>query len=142
MPKITDLSRLYEMARILRDAPGNEQLANVSLHDIAKIIFDQIISKKENPMTNSDFSPLKPAEVALRRNLFNRMAEGGTWDIPRSGMIFHKLDGALVLMTQMPWNKDMPISRKQFEEQQRHEFEATRRNFGAAGIPVIKNDLT
>lgn len=49
MSKITDLNRLYEMARILREAPGNEHLANADLHDIAKIMLTEIV-KKGNSM--------------------------------------------------------------------------------------------
>lgn len=73
------------------------------------------------------------------RNTFNMIREGGTWGVPRSGLIFTKRDGKLVLTVAMPWTEGMPITEAKLREQQEWEFNLNRDHFGAAGIEVIKD---
>jgi hypothetical protein len=40
-------------------------------------------------------------------NLFNRIAEGGTWAVPRSGLVFRKEKGSLVLVARMPYTDEI-----------------------------------
>lgn len=72
------------------------------------------------------------------RNLFDRLAQGGVWGIPRSGLIFEKRGHDLVLTSQMPHIKEMPITPEQLAEQQESEYENVKRHFGLAGITVYK----
>lgn len=67
------------------------------------------------------------------------MAEGGTWGIPRSGIIFTKREGKLVLTDAMPYTSEMPMSEKELKEFQDSDFEATREEFGLIGVEVIRD---
>jgi hypothetical protein len=78
-------------------------------------------------------------EAAWCRNLFDGLAEGGIWGIPRSGLIFTRLGDKLVLTAAMPWDPAMPITEAQLAEQQNGEFEAVRENFAAAGVTVERS---
>jgi hypothetical protein len=73
------------------------------------------------------------------RGTFDRLADGGTWAIPRSGMIFQKSGNTLVLTCQMPYAEEMPITEAQFNEQQEREFDGVKENFGRAGIAVRRS---
>jgi hypothetical protein len=75
-------------------------------------------------------------EIDWCRGMFDRLAPGGVWGIPRSGMVFEKRDGALVLVAQMPHMPEMPITEEQLVEQQESEFNGVRENFGKAGVVV------
>ena len=82
---------------------------------------------------------MEDAHVAWCRNLFDMIAEGGVWGVPRSGLVFRKQSGCLVLQDRMPYDPDMielGITEEQLQEQQDGDFEAIRTHFEAAGIPV------
>jgi len=73
------------------------------------------------------------------------MAEGGRWGVPRSGLIFAKRDGALVLVDRAPFaviaqaaseGLDVPASPDELRVYQDDDYELIRDKFGAAGIPV------
>lgn len=68
--------------------------------------------------------------------LYDSIVEGGTWAVPRSGMIFFKRGGGLVLVDTMPWETGMPITKEDLERQQRGEYDVIKEHFEAAGIPV------
>ena len=72
------------------------------------------------------------------RQLWASLADGGRWAIPRSGLIFAKRKGKLVLLTAMPWMPEMKgtITAKQLKQQQDSDFNATVENFGAIGVKV------
>jgi hypothetical protein len=72
------------------------------------------------------------------RSIFALVAEGGTWGVPRSGLLFRKQDGKLVLYAEMPYDPAMPITPEQLREQQDSEFESIRRHFAAADVEVTK----
>lgn len=83
---------------------------------------------------------IDPAHVEWCAAHFALMREGGVWGIPRSGMIFEKREGKLVLVAEMPWQPEMAelCTAAQLREQQDEEFEAVSAHFGAAGIAVVK----
>jgi hypothetical protein len=81
------------------------------------------------PMTEAD-------EVAWSHDLFHKLAPGGTWAVPRSGMIFEKRGDALVLVAQMPHVPEMPITAEQLAEQQQSDFDSIADRFGKAGVTV------
>jgi hypothetical protein len=84
--------------------------------------------------------PLNPAHVEWSRQHFRTIAEGCTWGVPRSGLIFTKRGGRLELTARMPHHPAMPVTPLKLKRQQRHEFLNVKRHFEAAGIPVV--DLT
>jgi hypothetical protein len=83
---------------------------------------------------------IDPAYVEWCRQHFASIREGGIWAIPRSGLIFTKRAGRLVLTAAMPWNPAMEgtITAEELRAQQYEEFEGNRQHFAAAGIEVIR----
>jgi hypothetical protein len=79
---------------------------------------------------------LDPNHIEWCRNHFRIMSEGGSWGMPRSGLIFVKRGNALVLVARMPHDPAMPITPEQLREQQDSDIEGTKLYFGAAGITV------
>jgi len=79
---------------------------------------------------------VKSADITWSRNLFAGMAEGGTWAIPRSGLIFQKRAEKLVLVSRMPHDARMPVSEQALREMQDGDYAAVKEHFEAAGIPV------
>ena len=86
----------------------------------------------------TEMTELSP-EAQWCRNLFNSLTEGGVWGIPRSGLMFRKQDGKLVLYERMPWMAEMDgvISEFGLRLQQDRELDDNRRYFGEAGIEII-----
>ncbi len=69
-------------------------------------------------------------------SLFDSLAEGGKWGVPRSGLIFTKIGDRLVLTDKMPWEPGMPLNEESLLDYQDEEYESIRTHFGAAGITV------
>jgi hypothetical protein len=82
-------------------------------------------------------NPLEPASVAWSHNQFRILRDGGSWAVPRSGLIFCKAGNELHLIQRMPYMKEMPITAAQLKEQQDSDFEAIKASFGAAGYAVV-----
>jgi hypothetical protein len=80
---------------------------------------------------------LDPAHVEWSRQQFRILADGGSWAVPRSGMIFVKRGKRLELAVCMPHDPAMPCSKEELREQQRNEFKNIKRYFKAAGIDVV-----
>lgn len=76
-------------------------------------------------------------DVEWSRNHFRMMADGGTWAVPRSGLIFQKHGTRLELTACMPHDPAMPITAAELHEQQLSEFRSIKRNFELAGVTVI-----
>jgi hypothetical protein len=79
---------------------------------------------------------LDPGHVEWSRRQFAILKDGGVWGIPRSGMIFQRQGEELVLIDQMPWVDDMPITKEQLARQQQGDWDVVKAHFEAAGIPV------
>jgi hypothetical protein len=71
---------------------------------------------------------------------FRMLAEGGTWIVPRSGLVFQRQHDELVQIMVMPYLPEMEgeITPEQLIEQQAGEFETIREHFAKAGIVVRK----
>ena len=84
------------------------------------------------------------AHVDWCRHQWTIMADGGTWAVPRSGLIFRKDEGdqTLTLIRQMPWDEQMPMSEGELEAYQESDFTVIREHFAAAGITVTREYLT
>lgn len=61
------------------------------------------------------------------QNLFASLTEGGRWGIPRSGLVFTKREGKLILVERSP---GFPA------EAQDRDFAETKKHFELAGIEV------
>lgn len=85
-------------------------------------------------------------DLAWCRAHYAMMNEGGVWGVPRSGLIFQKNDGALVLVNRMPWTDelaqaaadglDVPATAEELRAYQDSDYELIRGRFEAAGITV------
>ena len=85
-------------------------------------------------------------DTAWCRQHFALMGEGGVWAVPRSGLVFTKRDGALVLTARMPWTDelaaaaaggaDVPRSPAELRAYQDADAALIRSRFEAAGIPT------
>lgn len=89
-------------------------------------------------MTNDN---LDPAHVEWSRKLFASLAEGGSWGMPRCGLIFVKRGKELYLTARMPHDPAMPLSATELRKQQETDFNLVRANFGAAGVTVVDKAL-
>jgi hypothetical protein len=69
---------------------------------------------------------------------FSMMAEEGIWAVPRSGLVFTKRKGALVLTDVMPYDPAMPMNEDELREYQDEDFNVIKSHFEASGIPVRK----
>lgn len=86
---------------------------------------------------NSLPSPFAPESVAWSGNLFRSLSDGGSWAMPRSGLIFEKRGQELCLRLRMPHDPKMPITAAQLQEQQDNDFKDVKASFGAAGVTVV-----
>jgi hypothetical protein len=83
---------------------------------------------------------LTPEAIEWSRNHFNMLAEGGTWGVPRSGLLFIKQGGTLLLSQRMPWQDGMPMTAEELDKFQIEDYECIKANFEAAGITVERID--
>lgn len=74
--------------------------------------------------------------TAWCRQLYNSLADNGVWAVPRSGLVFTKKDGALVLTARMPYDERMPGDAAALSAYQQNDYECIKREFAAAGIDV------
>ena len=79
---------------------------------------------------------LNPDHVEWCRQMFRKLRDGGTWGIPRSGLMFRKQGRTLVLYDEMPHDPAMPVTAAQLREQQDSDFEGTKVHFAAVGVEV------
>jgi len=79
---------------------------------------------------------VNPAHVNWSRNHFATIQDGGSWAVPRSGLIFHRRGDELVLVCTMPHMPEMPCTAEQLKQQQDTDFDIIKEHFEAAGIPV------
>lgn len=82
------------------------------------------------------------------RALFDRITLGGTWTVPRSGLIFNKTDDhTLTLALAMPWTdeirqaaeqgSDVPKSKAELIAYQQADFDTIQAKFKLAGLNVV-----
>ena len=75
-------------------------------------------------------------EVNWSKRTFAMMTDGGTWGVPRSGLIFTRRGKALVLTTRMPYDPAMPCTAEQLSEQQQNDYDAIAKRMVAAGVEM------
>lgn len=91
---------------------------------------------------NPDFDPSNPEFQEWSRKMFAAMNEGGIWGVPRSGLVFEKRNGALVLTAEMPWVPFMPMKKDEWWDHQTGDFNAIREHFAAVGIRVEREQVS
>lgn len=79
---------------------------------------------------------MMPEHVQWSAALFRKLADHGVWGVPRSGLVFQRQGHALVLISRMPWNEDMPGTAADLIEVQELEFAAIKAHFESTGIEV------
>ena len=72
------------------------------------------------------------------QRIFNLLVEGGTWGVPRSGLVFKKQAGELVLVDMMPHVEDGLVTVNNLLRFQQEDYEAIKEKFELAGISVRK----
>lgn len=78
-----------------------------------------------------DHEPFPDADILWSLRNFQMLSIGGTWGVPRSGLIFRKEDTkTLALVAKVPTSPE-------YLEQQRADFNAIRRRHKAARITVV-----
>lgn len=88
---------------------------------------------------NASFAPLEPENVAGTVAIFEMIKVGGSWGVPRSGLVYQRdSETSLVLVARMPWMPEMDgtITPAQLAEQQQSDHEGMVAHLGAAGITV------
>lgn len=90
--------------------------------------------------------PGDPRSVAWYKHLFDCLVEGGTWGVPRCGLVFKKEKGKFVLIERMPYlpemseafsmGADVPPTPSALLQYQQTDVDAITAHFRAAGIEV------
>jgi hypothetical protein len=86
-------------------------------------------------------SEIEQMHVEWCRTFFSTLADGGTWAVPRSGLVFQKRDRSLVLVARMPHHPGMlklpqPITEDDLTVYQDDDYAVICEHFEAAGISV------
>jgi hypothetical protein len=84
---------------------------------------------------------MKPEDIEWSHRTFSMMAEGGTWGVPRSGLIFKRKENSLILTCRMPWKAEMPLSAIELKTQQDSDYGIIKRHFEAAGVTVSDESI-
>lgn len=67
------------------------------------------------------------------------LAEGGSWCIPRSALVFRKYGRAMVLVGSMPHHDLLPMTAAEWENQQAEEYRLAKQMFEAAGFEMRRS---
>lgn len=80
-------------------------------------------------------------EVAARdllwcQGLWDMMADGAVWAVPRSGLVFekNKAEKLLFVRTRQPFLEGMPGTREEWRAWQEDDFEAIKARFALIGV--------
>lgn len=77
--------------------------------------------------------------AAFAHSLWAMLAEGGVWGVPRSGLMYRKQDGQLVLYARMPHDPSLPLTPEELCEQQDADHAGISEMFRAIGIEVVES---
>jgi hypothetical protein len=89
---------------------------------------------------------IKPSNILWSKNQWGRIREGGTWAVPRSGLIFKRTKDGFDLLSIMPFlpeladaakaGRDVPPDAEALWDCQRSDFQCIRKNFREAGLSI------
>jgi hypothetical protein len=77
-----------------------------------------------------------PSEVEWCEGVFRMLKDGGTWGVPRSGLIFQRQGESFHLISKMPFMDGMPGTPEDLAEYQADDFAAIKARFDRAGIKM------
>jgi hypothetical protein len=84
--------------------------------------------------------PAVDGSGGFAHTLWNSLSEEGVWGIPRTGLIFVRRAGRLLLIEQMPHEAGMPFSAEALRDAQAEEFIGVRDMFRAIGVDVLRDE--
>lgn len=79
-------------------------------------------------------------DIAWSKWHFEMMSNAGVWGVPRSGLVFQKREHKLVLIAQMPWSDELPMTNEELVEYQEVDYNCIKARFEAAGIEVERDE--
>jgi hypothetical protein len=85
------------------------------------------------------FAPVEPLseEATWCRRMFDSIKVGGVWGVPRSGLLFTRVDeDTLVMTARMPYDPEMPVTAAQLDAQQMGDYEQIKLHMNEAGVTV------
>ena len=85
---------------------------------------------------NVDNPRIEGEHVAWCHQLMDGLHEGGTWTLPRSGLIYVKRGKVLILTMRTPHHPSMPMEQGEWEDYQDEDHANNKRIFGAAGYEI------
>jgi len=76
------------------------------------------------------------------RGIWDKLADGGVWGIPRCGLVYRKDAEAkeLVLIMRMPWFEGLSASEQQLLDSQEHDHAGIIDMFDAIGVGVREEE--
>lgn len=77
--------------------------------------------------------------TSFARNLWAMLAEEGVWGVPRSGLMYRKKNGQLVLYARMPHHPQLPMTPLELHEQQDSDHAEIRVMFSTIGVEVVED---
>jgi hypothetical protein len=100
------------------------------------VIFTDLFGKKEPAMPTPN-----PAHVLWCRQMWEMLADGGSWGLPNNGLIFRKDADAheLVLVQAMPHMVGMPMSPDELLARQISLYIDTIEHFSLIGVTVRRD---
>jgi hypothetical protein len=83
--------------------------------------------------------PALDGTFGFAKGVWNMLRDGGTWAVPRSGLIYQKREDekTLALISRMPWFEGMPIPADELRTYQDDDHEGVERIFRAISIDVV-----
>jgi hypothetical protein len=84
---------------------------------------------------------LNQRDLIWSKGLWDSIADGGVWAVPRSGLVFRKDADRkrFVLSERMPWSAEMPRTAEELIAYQDDDFETIAARFALIGVAVVKS---
>jgi hypothetical protein len=95
---------------------------------------------KDMTIDDANYNPADPGFQAWCVEMFQSLADGGLWGVPRSGQVCQRKGDKLVLWREMPWSPKLGCTEEQLWAYQREEYETIRAHFAGAGIVVEREE--
>ena len=83
---------------------------------------------------------MEKEHIAWSKNLYDKLKEGGSWVVPRSGLMFTKTSGSFALTKLMPWDPLMAFGKEELSKYQQEDYAVIAKHMRAAGISVTDNN--
>jgi len=74
------------------------------------------------------------------RSVWRMLVDGGTWGVPRTGLIFRKEGDLFRLILRAPWQEGMSRTAEEWREHQDFDVDGVTRMFAQIGIEVVGDE--